>query len=114
MRNRTGWAKVLFVQARAQDVFIRVSVNGHSVEVTPTHPFEALDENCMPLECVRSANLTLLHQLYTSEGADFVQALQVVKNPHGQKMLIHCDGDHTFFSGETTPYILVHNNNSSS
>jgi len=109
LRNRTGWVKVLFSQIRKQDIFIRVNVNGHAVEVTPSHPFECMDENCSALTGVRAGCLSLTHQLYTVDGADFVQALQVVKVLDGEKMVITTDGDHTFFSGVAFPYILTHN-----
>jgi hypothetical protein len=109
LRNRSGWVKVVFAQLRDHDVFVRVTVNGHSVEVTTTHPFIAMDENCELIPILRAANLTLLNQLFTVEGADFVQGVQVVKVPGGKKMVLQCEADHTFFSGEDMPYILTHN-----
>jgi hypothetical protein len=38
-----------------------------------------------------------------------VEGIQVIKVSGGQKMKIMCEGIHTFFSGETEPYILTHN-----
>ena len=114
LRNRTGWVKVLFAQVRNQDVFIRVNVNGHAVEVTPTHPFEGMNAFSESVDVIWASNLSLMHQLYTVDGADFVRAIQVVKVKDGKKMVICCDGDHTFFSGEAAPYILTHNTNNTS
>ena len=109
LRNREGWTKVIFSQIRDQDVFVRVTINGHSVEVTPTHPFIGMDENCNPIPVLYASNLSIMHQLYTVEGADFIQALQIVKALEGKKMVLHCETDYTFFSGEDTPFILTHN-----
>src|SRR5258708_8466297 len=104
-----GWTKVTYVKLMPQDVFIRVTVNGRSVEVTPTHPFTAMDENCEPIDMVFAADLSCSTQLYVRGGADFVEGIQVVKVPDGQKMKIMCEGIHTFFSGEEEPFILTHN-----
>lgn len=104
-----GWTKVVYVQQMPQDVFIRVTVNGKSVEVTPNHPFTAMDEDCKPIDMMYAAKLSCLTQLYVRGGADFVEGIQVIRDPNGYKMKIACENIHTFFSGEEEPYILTHN-----
>lgn len=104
-----GWTKVIYVQQMPQDVFIRVTVNGKSVEVTPNHPFTAMDEDCKPIDMMYAAKLSCLTQLYVRGGADFIEGIQVIRDPNGYKMKIACENIHTFFSGEEEPYILTHN-----
>ena len=109
LRTVNGWTKVVFAKLMNHDYFVRLKVDGEFIEVTPIHPFNGMDENCCEL-VVRAAKATLMHQLYTTRGAAFIESISLVNDKDGKKMVIGCEDVHTFFAGETRPHILAHNN----
>jgi hypothetical protein len=104
-----GWTQVVACKELAHSTFIRVLVAGEYLQVTPTHPFTGLDATGEPIELIRAGDLTLSHQLYTVDGADFVESIEVIRDPEATKLKISCEPYHTFFAGEEEPYILTHN-----
>ena len=102
-----GFNEVTFAQERPQDVFIRVTVAGGSIEVTPSHAFSALNAASEAVG-VRAADLTVQHQLRTRTGAAFIEKIEVVK-VSGAKMVLTVEPSHLFYAGETAPQIVTHN-----
>ena len=103
-----GWTQVMEALELPHQTYIRVGVSGHYLTVTPTHPFEALDLCGNPVMC-RAEDISLSHQLHTRTGADFVEHIQVIRDPEATKVKIWCEPHHTFFCGEDEPFILAHN-----
>ena len=109
LKCATGWMLVLEAEAGPCDLFVRVLVDGEYLEVTPWHPFTAMDESCNLIEGAEASRLTLLHQLFTLRGAGFVEELKLVSVVDGQKIMIRGEFPHTFYAGEAKPHILAHN-----
>ena len=107
LKSKDGWVEVQRAYEAECDLFVQVCVNGHYLDVTPWHPFEAMDEFCQPMG-TEASRLTLFHQLHTIDGTDFVSSIEMLQGK-GQKMVIECGYPHTFYAGEDKPYILAHN-----
>jgi hypothetical protein len=103
-----GWTEVVFAEPRPESVFIRLTVQGHSVEVAPTTPFNAMDENCQEMS-VEAARVNCMTQLFTRTGADFVEEVKLNKVKEDIKMYISCSPSHLFYAGEDSPFIVTHN-----
>jgi hypothetical protein len=104
-----GWTEVIGAVELPQELFVRIKVAGHFIEVTPSHPFCGLNDCGEPVEVIRAGEITLSHQLFTKDGADFVEEIKLVRDDEGRKMKISCSPYHTFLCGENEPYISAHN-----
>lgn len=102
-----GWTRVNHVQHVEHSVFIRVVLeSGDVVEVTPTHPFDILDERGNQVDR-RAKNLRLSDLLFTRKGASPVRSVSVIRGEF--KTSVQCEPCHTFYAGEREPNILTHN-----
>jgi hypothetical protein len=107
--SQDGWTEVTALQELPHDVFINVRVNGRWLQVTPTHPFTGLDDTGERIPVIRASELTLSHMLFTVEGFDFVESIELVRAPGASKVQVTCSPSHVFYCGEDEPYILAHN-----
>jgi hypothetical protein len=104
-----GWAEVEFAQPYKQHLWVRVTVDGHRLETTTTHPFRGMDEDCNEINPLYAHRLSLADQLFTKTGHAFVERIELL-HEDGESMLIKlATQPHTFYAGEDEPFIEAHN-----
>lgn len=105
-----GWTQIERLQFLPCEVFVTVLLeNGDTVIATPTHPFQALDENGLDVD-VRAKDLTLSHLLKLRDGgASPVRAMEVLRDGEGKKAWVTCAPSRLFYAGEEAPNIVTHN-----
>jgi hypothetical protein len=101
--GRTAWTEIVAMQVLPMDEFVRITVEGESVSITPTHHTTTADERS-----VAGKDLTLKDYLIRRKGYSKIKTLELVEE-EGRKITVTCLPEHEYFAGEVHPTILVHN-----
>jgi len=99
-----SWTRILDLQVRDADTFIRLHLsNAEALDVTPHHIFTLADGSPM-----RAERLCLSDILVGRFGRLTLSKIEAIVE-NGQKVTVSCEPSHQFFAGSRTPSVLTHN-----
>jgi hypothetical protein len=99
-----SWTRILDLQVRDADTFIRLHFsNADVLDVTPHHIFTLADGSPM-----RAERLCLSDILIGRFGRLTLSGIEAIVED-GQKVTVSCEPSHQFFAGRRTPTVLTHN-----
>jgi len=99
-----SWTRILDLQVREADTFIRLHFsNAEALDVTPHHIFTLADGSPM-----RAERLCLSDLLVGRFGRLTLSKIEAIVED-GQKVTVSCEPSHQFFAGSRSPTVLTHN-----
>jgi hypothetical protein len=99
-----SWTRILDLQVRDADTFIRLHLsNAETLDVTPHHIFTLADGSPM-----RAERLCLSDILVGRFGRLTLSKIEAVVEA-GHKVLVSCEPSHQFFAGKHSASVLTHN-----
>ena len=102
--SKNGWTKIIFLHILSNTLWLRLSFSsGETITVTPSHVFPLADG----LE-KRAEQICLSDVFVGTEQNVLLKKIEVIEML-SYKVLIGCVPEHTFYAGEKSPSILVHN-----
>jgi hypothetical protein len=102
--NSEGWTRVVRLEVRDADTFIRLHFsNAETLDVTPHHIFTLADGSPM-----RAERLCLSDILVGRFGRVTLRKIEAIVEA-GQKVTVSCEPIHQFFAGRHAASVLTHN-----
>lgn len=102
--NAESWTRVIAIQSREENTFIRLHFsNADSLDVTPHHVFTLADGSPM-----RAERLCLADILVGRFGRLTLQKIELLRED-GKKVTVSCEPSHEFFAGCHSASVLTHN-----